>query len=203
MMFFKTGLAALAIAASTLFAGSASAATINLLGTSDQNVGNTAGVSYAQGYGAFTPNGATASNLLVDTYKSPFTGTAVLGTSSFFAAERDEPDANFAFDVARSTFTILWGSIDSYNILSFDNGESFTGTDIINEFMLGGTAPRFEQVALVQFVFDTPFSEVNFFSDGANAFEFAMAAVPLPAGGLLLLAALGGVGVASRRNKAA
>ena len=46
------------------------------------------------------------------------------------------------------------------------------------------------------------FDEVTF-SSGSNAFEYAnLAAVPLPAAGLVMLIALGGAAAAYRRRKA-
>ena len=48
--------------------------------------------------------------------------------------------------------------------------------------------------------FDNGFDSVKFSSTG-NSFEFALAPVPLPAAGLLLLTALGGMKVMSRRRK--
>lgn len=214
MMLTKTNIAALAVAAFTFVGGAASAATISLLGDSEQGAANTAGVAFAEGYGAFTPAGAVAANLPVATgnapglFQSPFNSNGLTGTESFFAAEKDVP-GSFTFAAARNTFTLLWGSIDTYNILSFDNGFSITGTEIINLFALGGTPDNFEQVAEITFDFtgsdfsgaEGAFSQVTFLSEGRNSFEFAMAPVPVPAAGLMLLTALGGMGIARRRNK--
>ena len=100
---------------------------------------------------------------------------------------------------------MLWGSIDSYNTIKFYLGDdlvkSWNGTEIITKFSLGGSANNFEQVALLRFSFDG-FDSVEFSSTG-NSFEFALAPVPLPAAGLLLLTALGGMSVISRRRKKA
>lgn len=202
----KTKAVAFACAIAALIGGAASAATISSGGSSTQGAGNTAGIDFAEGYGAFVPAGAVATDLPVQTgnaagqFQSPFNSNALTDTDSFFAAPKDAP-GSFTFGSERISFTLLWGSIDSYNILSFDNGFSITGTELIAELGLGGTPDNFEEVALVTFDFENPFTTVTFLSDGRNAFEFAMAPVPVPAAGLMLLTALGGVGLARRRKK--
>jgi hypothetical protein len=61
--------------------------------------------------------------------------------------------------------------------------------------------------AIVRFSSDSAFARISFFSnEGRNndqaAFEFAVAAVPLPAGGLLPFGAFGGIAVLRRRQTA-
>ena len=107
----------------------------------------------------------------------------------------------------QSTFTLLWGSIDSYNSIEFLLGGVsqllYTGTDLINQSLfdpLSGTGPNYEQVALVNFSnFANGFDKVTFKSTQA-AFEMALPPVPVPAAGLLLLGALGGLAALRRRK---
>ena len=204
----------------------ASAATVTVIDSSTQGVGNDAGVNYAVGYGANTPTGATWSadptwdappEGAEGISQSPFNNTGLENTQDYFAiggvlgsnGALSPVSLFFGIENVQSAFTFLWGSIDSYNIVEFllggDSVFSFTGDSMIAMLPDGhsdGTGPNFEGVALVTFSnFERGFDTVKFTSNQA-AFEIGLSPIPLPAGGLLLLGALGGL-AALRRRKAA
>ena len=218
---FVARLSVLAAAFSAL-AFSAQAVSVSLIDASTQRAGNQAHV-FAAGYAGNTPAGAvfSADPLVTDEgnepgkYQSPFNNTPLLGQTFFSVGAVGSgggvvSPVTLTFGSPVDSFDVLWGSIDSYNTIEFFSGEAllkaFTGTDIVNAFALGGTPVNYEQVALLRFSdFDEGgLTDVRFVSSRA-AFEFALAPapVPLPASVLMLLGALSGLGVISRRGKAA
>lgn len=207
-------------------AGGAVAATVTPLGGSTNAVGNTADV-FGAGYGANTPTGATWSQdptltpppaILQGAYKSPFFGTASGAgqTHDFFSVGKqvaqggvDQPSATLTFSSAQSAISVLWGTIDLYNTIKFFSGGtevfSYSGLDVgtlLGLSLLPGTQ-TYDYVSLLNFADFGPdgFDSIEFISTGV-AFEFALAPVPVPAAGLLLLTALGGVAVLRRRKTA-
>ena len=108
----------------------------------------------------------------------------------------------------RKTFSMLWGSVDTYNrvdLCGVSGCVSVTGTQVHT----AGPVNFATGNAIVNFSTDFGIQTVSFFSNNGltndqAAFEFALAPapVPLPAGGVLMLGALAGL-VALRRRKAA
>jgi hypothetical protein len=223
----KTFALAAAFAVTALSAGAATV--VSVTAHSTQGAGNTADV-YASNYGAYLPTGSTWSNgdatvyvppgNLSKVYESPFNNTGLSETRNYFSVGGVDKDGDGSNSPNTLTFggagvtllRMLWGSIDTYNTLTFSNGYSITGTQLAA--MLGlPTNPQggnFEHVALLTFKFDDDdaVTSATFVSGFNNttakqkaAFEFAFAPVPLPAGGLLLIGALGGL-AALRRRKA-
>lgn len=191
----------------------ASAATI--LDSSTQGITNTAGIDFAVGYAANTPSGATWSadptagpGNVVTEAQSPFNKNAALAASTYFAVGNASvaSPVTLTFDAIQTGFKLLWGSIDSYNSITFAGGASgtvtYTGNDIATllGLTLGTGETRYERVALVSF--DEDYDSITFTS-GNIAFEFALAPVPVPAAGVLMIAALGGLGLMRRRKTAA
>ena len=214
-------------AALVLGVAAASAATVvTIIDNSTQGAGNDAGVGYAVGYGANTPTGANWSvdptwtpppEGYVGQSQSPFNNVVSLEKiqdyftigGKFGDNGADSPVSLLFVANVQSAFTFLWGSIDSYNSVEFLLGGIsqlvYSGTDLINKSLfdtLGGTGPHYEQVALVTFSkFERGFDTVIFKSPKA-AFEMALSPVPVPvpAAGLLLIGALGGLAALRRRK---
>lgn len=111
------------------------------------------------------------------------------------------------FDERQISLSLLWGSIDLYNAIEFYlNGvlkSTVTGDDLFDN----GGLPAASGAAFVKIT--ERFNEVRFRSNfdeegDIAAFEFSnvVAAVPIPAGGLLLIGALGGLAALRRRKTA-
>ena len=216
-------------AALALSVGMASAATVTINVIAASHDGSTLGAGsntadvFAGNYGAFTGGGvfdpAPSTNTGTSgVSRSPWQNTATdLTGRSYFATGPDNPTnpAILTFGTARSTFTLLWGSVDSYNELTFgglgSGGSDITITGSQVAAAVGtqvgagicGDPSNFACTVLVSFSLDNneTFTTVEFFSRGSNAFEFAM--IPLPASALLLLGGMGVFGgmAAIRRRK--
>lgn len=208
----------------------ASTVSITVIAASGDGSGAPANTSdiYAADYGAFLPSGASWTSVpgaYVVTpppgsssavYRSPWDNNTLEDTNSYFAVgPNTEPNpVKLSFSGGTSALNILWGSVDSYNSLAFSaiaggSDVSITGTDVAAA--IGGTCgspSNFGCTALLRLTINddngaaTTFGTAAF-SSGSQAFEFALAPVPLPAGGLLLLTALGGLAVARRRKRSA
>jgi hypothetical protein len=205
---------------------------------------NDAGINFALDYGANTPAGATwTDNPSVPygsargLYQSPFHSNELTATNSFFSvggniapndptlpASPSPASLLWGSGQDQQSFSILWGSIDSYNVLNFRrngstiyslNGAAAAG--LINQTfgtsLTANSSGGFAAVALLSFSFLglEAFDEVQFVSSSA-AFEFALAppppistlAVPAPSAivlvlGFLLLSA--GLSVRSQHRR--
>jgi hypothetical protein len=118
-------------------------------------------------------------------------------------------------DNLKGTFEFFWGSVDTYNLIEFFDGDtltgSFTGTDIAIDQGLGGTenkAGNYNFDAYVSFegFFDS--AKLSILPDEGSgiAFEVATAAkVPEPASilGLAVVGLLGGGSLLKRREQSA
>lgn len=243
-MKFTTFAAAAALALSPM---AASAVTVTVLNASTNDVGNQAHVFGAY-FDATTPMGASWSpgpdpvvagppSNIGSVFKSPFANTPlgddVAPDQSYFSiggsiggqpAPAPSPQLlNFSTD--QTLFKILWGSIDTYNKISFldaggDEIASWDGTDaagLVDGFLgtttTANASGNFDLVGLFKFEFapDEAFRSVQFRSDSGvagaastgtdkPAMEFALP-VPLPAALLLFGTAFAGAGLVRRYGR--
>jgi hypothetical protein len=131
--------------------------------------------------------------------RSPFEGTVNYGTNYFNIGRGGW--ATLELNGVKSVLTFLWGSPDSYNTVTL-----MLGAAIVDVLSLGDIPPPVTP-GLNAFLVEISgglFDKVIFASTN-NALEFsnvaAVAPVPLPAGGLLLVGAFGGLAALRRRKR--
>lgn len=141
------------------------------------------------------------------------TGATQNEAGGLYTAVQANGSGDLVFNTLKNTLQLAWGSPDSYNILEFFNGAtliaSITGANIQQSVGLPSIGVNFVTLFLIAGQSDSGlFNMVRFRSPGANAFEFANVLatgpndnnpiVPLPAGLILLLSGLCGLGFLSR-----
>lgn len=108
---------------------------------------------------------------------------------------------------AGSAFALIIGSVGRFNFVTLNGKDGVTDVVTGAEILaLPGYVKGMPNVIL-KIVSDIKFSSVTL-SSRTNSFEHSfnppeIAPVPVPAAGLLLLAAMGGLGIAARRRKSA
>jgi hypothetical protein len=141
--------------------------------------------------------------------RTPWEGTIYEATGKYDSVE----GGGFAiFDFGSTVLTglsIMWGSPDSYNRLTLFNSANVAIYTLNGPFAGFPTGLEFVNVLITDLVFN----KIRLDSFNSDAFEYAnfqvieqnnAPEVPLPAGLLLLLSGLGGLGFLSRaRSKAA
>jgi hypothetical protein len=134
---------------------------------------------------------------------SPFAGTSFENTALYHAVSANS-EARYLFDSAQRQFSLLFGSPDAFNRLSFwlDGVDVFglTGADLLPANQLG-------KGALMLLVSDIIFDEVRMASS-RDSFEFsnvaslAVTSTPVPAPLAMLLASLVGLAALANRRSA-
>lgn len=107
--------------------------------------------------------------------------------------------STLSFTKNQDSLSFLWGSVDSYNAMEFYLDGSLVSTVTNSDFLGEVIGVGASYISITDLIFD----EVQFLSK-SNSFEFSnitVSAIPLPAGGLLLLFGLGGLVAAGRRRK--
>ena len=186
---FKTVLSAAALSLAAL--APAGAVTVTQSATPTTAVANPTTV--VDVIGTYSEN-VSNPGLVPGLRRSPWEGTSLDG--SVYSSITGE--LTYTFDSLHTSFSLVWGSPDSYNSLHFYNGTTWVAT-ILGTSIVGCCGGNIANSLVT--ISDLQFDSVRFVS-GAPAFEYAniSAAVPLPAGGLLLLGALGGLAALRRRK---
>ena len=139
--------------------------------------------------------------------RSPFENLATPGSGvGSWASNRydavQENSSGYVNVALSHTMTMLWGSPDNYNTISFCTGANGGGTCTVGAYV-AGVLPITYGHDLITFTTDFTFSSIEFAS-GQNALEFADVSVsntPLPAALPLFAGGLGVMGLLARRKK--
>jgi hypothetical protein len=168
-----------------------------------------------------TFNGGTPANLTLNgaqivngslsgQYAAPWVGGPSGGPdTNNYVSVFGGTSASFSVASGSTYFGLLWGSVDTYNTITFyNNGNqvgSLTGQDVVNLvnnlITTGGPGANtnwdYQGTVYANITSTLPFNQVVMSSSG-NSFEFdevaTVSAVPLPAALPLFGAALGGIG---------
>lgn len=154
------------------------------------------------------------------TYRSPFEKNCCSGQfespvvgyqNSVYTSIQAGSSATYNVSAGANVLSILWGSPDDYNTISFYDGVGGLGTLI---YSITGNSPPIHHETLghvyVVFTFANILFKSVVLSTGANAFEFAALAfsntpnqtpLPLPAAFPLFAAGLGGLAWLARRSR--
>lgn len=108
------------------------------------------------------------------------------------------------WDRAGDKIRFIWGSPDAFNTLRFldandDVIDAYTGDQLA---ALAGVNQA-EGWVFAEFTPSASFSSIRFTNNTPDAYEIGLAAVPVPAAGLMLLSAIAGLGYMRRRKAAA
>ncbi|MBN9672909.1 VPLPA-CTERM sorting domain-containing protein [Roseibium aggregatum] len=158
------------------------------------NISATGGVNFFQ---TLTGNQFTGGSL---TARTPWEGSKH-EDNGVYSSVQAGGSAVFEFAELQTGLSMIWGSPDTYNdlVLTFIVGGAETSILASTLGVTLGSGAALLEIAGVSF-------DSLVLSSSQNAFEFAnlntTTAVPLPAGGLLLVTAMGGLALVRRRKSA-
>lgn len=165
-------------------------------------------ITTAQYTVTFDPAGGDLDRGIVNGAKSAKYAVPVAGPGgtlwqgNYFSTGSNGDKIVLTFAQPQFIMTFLWGSVDTYNTVTFDNGDSYTGSEAALQAAIqaNGNQGQFGS-AYVLYTSTAGFSSVTFTST-QYAFEFADVRTSVPDGGLTLVL-LGGclVGLETLRRK--
>lgn len=132
--------------------------------------------------------------------RSPWEGTTFFD-DGLYTSVSGGATATYNFDRLQTGLSFVWGSPDDYNDLTLTLLSDSSSTTINGAAVQPPIAVGANLVTITGFTFDR-----LVFASGQNAFEFANLSttpIPLPAAGWMLIAALSGLGLLSRKRAAA
>lgn len=136
-----------------------------------------------------------------------FNSTALPGDNTNYLAIDSGGNATFTLSQPAHYFGFEWGSVDSFNTVSFYDGNTLLGTIAGNDLPSDDGSTGASNAYYANFTSNYPITKIVMSSKG-NAFEvdnISISSVPVPAALPLFGAAIAGLGAMGkrRRNKAA
>ena len=175
-----------------VIAGPAQAITYTI-GLNDTAAFPTTSMGYqAPDFGDGTVDNATGS--VASVYRTPWEGTPYEGLT--YTSVRN---GIIGYNLTAMKLSLFWGSVDTYNTLTFWTGADGTGDSVSVDIAALGS-PFGGGHHLVRFFTDVPFNSVTLGSTSA-AFEFAnLTTTPIPPALLLFLTGLAGLSWLGRKK---